>query len=122
MTTNTVPRVNRSRGAWSHPAGEIAVEECVLQPGTRAVCIREVQKSLVQSSKHLVETKIADLGVGHLFRCLTDRTETPGGGVILYLALAIILLVDAMNATTAAALVRACWFCKVKCFAISSRW
>jgi hypothetical protein len=29
---------------------ELMVEECLMVPGTLAVCIREVQKSLMQSS------------------------------------------------------------------------
>jgi len=43
---------------------ELIVEECLRQPGTLAVCIREVQKTLAQSSKRLIETKIEQLGVG----------------------------------------------------------
>jgi len=53
-------------------------------PGTRAVCIREVQKSLKESSKHLVETKIQALELGSLFNVLQDRIVTPGGGSILF--------------------------------------
>jgi phage terminase large subunit len=68
----------------SHFFGEMLVEECLMNPGTRAVCIREVQKTLAQSSKHLVETKIQSLGLGGEFRPLVDRIETPGGGLILF--------------------------------------
>ena len=35
----------------SHFFGELMVERCLVNPGTLAVCIREVQKSLLQSSK-----------------------------------------------------------------------
>jgi len=52
--------------------------------GSRAICIREVQKTLAESSKHLIESKIEQLGVGSLFNILKDRIETPGGGVILF--------------------------------------
>lgn len=48
------------------------------------VCIREVQKTLAQSSKHLIEKKIEDLGVVASFDVKNDRIETPGGGVILF--------------------------------------
>ena len=48
----------------SHFFGELMVEECLTTPGTLAVCIREVQKSLMQSSKRLIESKIHQLGVG----------------------------------------------------------
>lgn len=68
----------------SYVFAEMLVKECVRQPGTRAVCIREVQHSLKQSSKHLIETKIQELGLGAHFRCLEDQTITPGGGTILY--------------------------------------
>src|SRR6516165_9638293 len=40
----------------SHFFGELIVERCLVNPGTLAVCIREVQKSLLQSSKRLIET------------------------------------------------------------------
>jgi len=53
-------------------------------PGTRAVCIREIQRSLKESSKRLVEDKIQKLGVGKRFRVLTDQIETPGGGLIIF--------------------------------------
>lgn len=68
----------------SHFFGELLVETCIAEPGTLAVCIREVQKTLAQSSKRLIETKIADLGVGDKFRILNDRIETPGNGLIIF--------------------------------------
>jgi phage terminase large subunit len=49
------------------------VEECLRVPGTLAVCIREVQKSLMQSSKRMIESKIQSLGVGSRFKILHDR-------------------------------------------------
>ena len=60
------------------------MEECYREPGTRAVCIREVQKSLDQSSKRLVEAKIDSLGVGPEFTILHDRIKTPGDGLIIF--------------------------------------
>ena len=81
----------RFKGAWgghgggkSHFFGELLVERCLLNPGTLAVCIREIQQTLSQSSKRLVETKIGELGVGAQFRVLYDRIETPGGGLIIF--------------------------------------
>jgi hypothetical protein len=53
-------------------------------PGTRAVCVREVQKSLKDSVKRLIEDKIGKLGVGARFILLHDQIGTPGGGVILF--------------------------------------
>ena len=62
----------------SHFFGELMVERCLVNPGTLAVCIREVQKSLLQSSKRLIESKIQSLGVGAQFQVLHDRIVTPG--------------------------------------------
>ena len=68
----------------SHFFGELMVETCAAEPGTRAVCIREVQKSLAQSSKRLIEDKIRQLKLSGRFRSFTDRIATPGDGLILF--------------------------------------
>src|SRR5215470_15514710 len=68
----------------SHFFGELMVERCLVNPGTLAVCIREVQKSLLQSSKRLIESKIQSLGVGAHFQVLHDRIVTPGDGLIIF--------------------------------------
>jgi phage terminase large subunit len=60
------------------------VEYCLLNPGARIVCIREVQKTLAQSAKLLIENKIQEFGVGSEFRVLYDRIEIPGGGLIIF--------------------------------------
>jgi len=50
------------------------------------VCIREVQKSLAQSSKRLLESKLADFGLGEAdgFKVFQDKIETPGDGLIAF--------------------------------------
>lgn len=68
----------------SHFFAELAVESCLLQRGKRIVCVREVQKSLKESVKRLVEDKIEALGVGPEFRILNDHIVTPGNGVVLF--------------------------------------
>lgn len=68
----------------SHFFAELLVEECLRFPGLRAVCVREVQKSLKDSAKKLIEDKIAAMGVGHLFEVQTAEIKTPGGGSILF--------------------------------------
>lgn len=68
----------------SHFFAEAAVERCVIHPGTRVVCVREVQRSLKESVKRLIEDKIEALGVGDRFRIRNDRIMTQGGGVILF--------------------------------------
>jgi len=68
----------------SHFFAEMAVEWAIMHRGARIVCVREVQKSLKESVKLLIEDKIQDLGVQRLFSVLHDRIETPGGGLILF--------------------------------------
>ncbi len=52
--------------------------------GLRMVCIREVQKSLKESAKRLIEDKIQALGVGKAFKVWDDRIETPKDGQIIF--------------------------------------
>jgi phage terminase large subunit len=68
----------------SHFFGELLVETCQAERGTSAVCIREAQKTLAQSSKRLIENKIAALGLGRQFRIFSDKIATPGDGVIIF--------------------------------------
>jgi phage terminase large subunit len=68
----------------SHFFAEMLVEKCVAEPGTHAVCIREVQKSLAQSAKRTIEGKIQKLGVGHLFEVQKAEIKTPGSGLIIF--------------------------------------
>lgn len=55
-----------------------------MYPGTRWACIREVQRSLEQSVKRLLEDKITALGVGHLFKVTAFDIVTPGDGIIIF--------------------------------------
>ena len=82
---------SRYKGAYggrgsgkSHFFAESLIEDCLEEKGMLAVCIREVQKSLMQSSKRLLEAKIAQLGVGHLFKLFEREIETPGDGIIIF--------------------------------------
>lgn len=86
------------KGAWggrgsgkTHFFGELAVEEAVRFPGDtgeglRMVCIREVQKDLSQSSKLIIEDKIAKnrLGIADGFKIYRDVIETPKDGQIIF--------------------------------------
>lgn len=65
----------------SHFFAELLIETAILKP-TRAVCIREVQKSIKQSVKLLIEDKIKSMGVLSQFRILEDRIECPQGIII----------------------------------------
>lgn len=68
----------------SHFFGELLVETCQAERGTLAVCIREAQRTLAQSSKRLIESKIAGLGLGHGFKVYSDKIATPGDGIIIF--------------------------------------
>jgi phage terminase large subunit len=88
----------RNKAAWggrgsgkSHFFGGLMVEDCLAEPGNsgegmRAICIREVQKDLAQSSKALLEAKLAEhkLGEADGFKVFRDVIQTPGDGVIIF--------------------------------------
>jgi phage terminase large subunit len=84
---------SRYKGAWggrgsgkSHIFAEMLIEDALMNPGMRSVCVREVQKSLRESAKRLIEDKLKTFGLGEKqgFKVLVDRIETPGGGVIIF--------------------------------------
>jgi hypothetical protein len=52
--------------------------------GFRGVCIREVQKSLKESAKRLLEDKIQAMGFVSYFDVQEKQIKTPGGGVIIF--------------------------------------
>lgn len=70
--------------AKSHFFAEAMVANAAQSKGFRAVCVREVQKSLKESAKRLIEDKINYLGVADRFEVLNDSIKTPGGGVIIF--------------------------------------
>jgi phage terminase large subunit len=69
----------------SHEYAAMAVEAMVCDASLRFVCIREVQRSLKFSAKALIESKIRDLGVGHMFDVLQTEIRRRGGtGVMIF--------------------------------------
>lgn len=83
----------RYKGAWggrgsgkSHFFAGLMIEEALMMQGYRAVCIREVQKSLKQSAKRLLEDKLQDFGLGEAqgFKVYREVIETPGDGLITF--------------------------------------
>lgn len=68
----------------SHFFAEMLVEDHIRHPGLRSVGIREIQRSLEQSAKRLIEDKIESLGVGSMFEVHKDRILCPGGGLIIF--------------------------------------
>lgn len=76
----------RYLGAWggrgsgkSHEFAGMVVEEMIADPDCSVVCIREIQKSLTLSAKKLIEAKIQQFGVGHLFEVLKTEIRRIGG-------------------------------------------
>lgn len=89
----------RYKGAWggrgsgkSHFFADKLIEDCLAEPGEsggegmRAVCIREVQKDLAQSSKLLIETKLNRLGITEAdgFKVFRDVIRLPGDGIMIF--------------------------------------
>lgn len=80
----------RYKGAWggrgsgkSHFYAELLLEACVSAP-TRAVCLREVQRSIKQSIKLLLEDKIKTMGLSSLFDVLETEIRGKNGSLITF--------------------------------------
>ena len=88
----------RYKAAWggrgsgkSHAVADILLEDSLAEPGDsgeglRTVCIREVQKDLAQSSKALIEAKLAThrLGEADGFKVFRDVIQTPNDGLMIF--------------------------------------
>jgi phage terminase large subunit len=82
----------RYKGAWggrgsgkSHFFAEMLLEEHIINPNQASVCVREVQKSLNQSVKRLLEMKIDELNVGSYFEVLDSQIKNRSGeGIIIF--------------------------------------
>lgn len=69
----------------SHFFAEALVEALVMDPNTKAVCVREIQKSLKFSSKEVIESKIRALGVSDKFTITqTEIRCNEGKGIIIF--------------------------------------
>lgn len=68
----------------SHFFATLLLEDHLAERGMLSVCIREVQKTLKESSKRLIENKIEEHGLGNMFRSYTDCIATPGDGQIAF--------------------------------------
>jgi phage terminase large subunit len=73
--------------AKSHFFSELMIEHSATEKGLRSVCIREVQRTLKDSSKRLLEYKLDKLGFGRGFRVFNDRIATPGDGLIIFMGM-----------------------------------
>lgn len=70
----------------SHNRAESLIEHSLDNKGARSVCIREVQKTLKESSKRLIEDKIKSFGLNesHGFKLFNEVIQTPGDGIITF--------------------------------------
>jgi phage terminase large subunit len=70
----------------SHFFADLLIEDSLCEKGLRSVCIREVQKSLKDSAKRLIEDKLQEhrLGEADGFRVFREVIETPGDGIITF--------------------------------------
>lgn len=69
----------------SHFFAEAVIEAHIIDPASRTVCVREVQKSLAQSVKRLLETKIAALNAGAYFEVQEAVIKAKrGDGLIIF--------------------------------------
>lgn len=83
----------RYKAAWggrgsgkSHDRAGALIDDSLYEKGLLSVCIREVQKSLKDSAKRLLEAKLTEFRLGEAdgFKVYTDRIQTPGDGVIIF--------------------------------------
>lgn len=70
----------------SHFFAGLMIEDCIREPGLSCVCIREVQKTLKDSAKKLLEKKLQAMGLGQRegFKIWKELIETPGDGSIIF--------------------------------------
>lgn len=70
-------------GAKSHSVAGALVLMAAQKP-LRIVCAREIQESIKDSVKQLIEDKISDYGLESSFECLRDETRARNGGGFLF--------------------------------------
>mgnify|MGYP006921306841 FL=1 len=70
----------------SHFFAGLLIEDALSEKGMLSVCVREVQKSLKDSAKRLIESKLVEFGLGEAdgFKVFNEKIETPGDGIILF--------------------------------------
>jgi phage terminase large subunit len=83
---------SRYKGAYggrgsgkSHMFAELMIEAHIIDANSRSVCVREVQKSLGQSVKRLLELKIQELNAGAYFEVQEAQIKAKNGqGLIIF--------------------------------------
>jgi phage terminase large subunit len=71
----------------SQQFADLMISTAVLKSGLRALCCREIQKSLKESAKRLLEYKIEHHELGKQFEVQEAQIKTPGGGLIVFAGL-----------------------------------
>ena len=70
--------------AKSNDRAQAVIVRMMTQPGTRIVCVREVQNSIKDSVKQLLEDWIGRLEVGNQFTVMRDEIRGPGGSLCIF--------------------------------------
>jgi phage terminase large subunit len=69
----------------SHAFAEMLIEAHIIDQSSRSVCVREVQKSLAQSVKRLLELKIEEMNAGAYFEVQEAVIKSKkGDGLIIF--------------------------------------
>ncbi|MBP7229610.1 MAG: phage terminase large subunit [Moraxellaceae bacterium] len=70
----------------SHFFAELLIDDSLCNKGLRSVSIREVQKTLKESSKRLLEDKLIQFGLNEAdgFKVFNEVIQTPGDGIITF--------------------------------------
>lgn len=68
----------------SHFFAGLAVVMMATRPGFRIVCVREVQNSIKDSVKQLLEDKIAELGLSGFFNCTDQEIRGENGSGAIF--------------------------------------
>lgn len=87
LEPNRYKAAHGGRGSGkSHFFGEQLIEDHLVERGLRSACIREVQKSLKESAKRLLEDKLDEFRLGEAdgFKVFREVIQTPGDGVIIF--------------------------------------
>lgn len=73
----------------SHSMAAFTINRALAEPGTLSVCFREIQKTLADSAKRLIEAKMAEHRIGEAdgFKIYEDKIKTRGDGIILFMGM-----------------------------------
>jgi phage terminase large subunit len=73
--------------AKSHSFAQALVTKGIMRPGLRVLCAREIQKSIKDSVKRLLDDKIEALGLGKYYESTDTEIRGPGGTLFVFAGL-----------------------------------